>query len=91
MRYQQASGVTAEPSGERLVLLDADGETLTTLNPTGALVWAALREPADLDGVVANLAAVFDDVDGDVLRADAGAFLEQLRDTGLVVDADARG
>lgn len=91
MRYRQAEGVTAERSGERVVILDAAGATLITLNGTGAVVWSCLEEPCDERAIVTNLREMYPDVDTEQLRADVSAFIAELREADLIVACDADG
>lgn len=90
-RFERGDGVTSESSGSRVVILDAAGETLTTLNPTGAVVWDAFSEPRSLDEVMARLQREYPEVDPDVLRDDGARFVGDLRSAGLIVVADAAG
>lgn len=89
--FRRADGVTSEPSGDRVIVLDKEGSTITTLNPTGAIAWQSLTEPTDADGVAAALGQRFPDVEAAVLREDAQAFLDELVAAGLVVAVDADG
>ena len=90
-RYRQAPGTTAERSGERVVVLDAEGRTITTLNPTGATVWATLESASDVDALATALQQPHPDVDREVLRRDATAFVGELLEVGLIVTVDAAG
>lgn len=89
VHYQQAGGVTAERSGDRVVLLDASGTTLFTLSPVGSLIWEWL--PADTGTILARLAETFPAVTQEVLASDASRFLDQLGEEGLVGETDAAG
>ena len=83
---RQNPGVTAEPSGDRIVALDASGNTMVTLNAVGAVVWNHLSEPRDVDQIVGHLEALFPDVDGALLRDDAEAFIAELLEADLIHD-----
>ncbi len=87
MRYSPADGVTAERSGERMVVLDAAGKELITLSPVGALVWSQL--PADFSAILEELSEQFAEVAESTLTADLEAFLTELDEAGLVVATDA--
>jgi hypothetical protein len=87
--FARVDGVTSEWSADRVVVLDAAGETMTTLSPVGALIWDRL--PADVPALVDHLRERFPDVDPSLLTTDTRAFLAELRDTGLVVETDAAG
>lgn len=91
MRFARVDGVTSEWSGERIVVLDAAGETMITLSPVGALIWDQLAAPADLSHLVAQLHERFPEVDRSLLLADAERFLAELRAADLIVETDAAG
>ena len=73
-----------EEAGEAFLLHVPTGEYFG-LNPSGVVVWQALR--AGLDPVEA-LAARWPEVPGETLRTDAEGILESLRGAGLIVDSD---
>ena len=85
MRYHRSSTVTWELVDERAVILDADGSTLTTLNPVGTLIWRQLDQPREPAELGRRLADQFPHVDLEQLESDAGLFLERLARDGLVV------
>jgi hypothetical protein len=87
MRYHRSTAVTWELADERAVILDAEGSTLTTLNPVGTLIWEYLDEARDDTDIVGHLARRFPGVDRRQLHDDAGAFLARLVDGGLLVPA----
>lgn len=82
----QTTGVTAEPSGDRIIALDAAGETMLTLSPVGALIWTYLTEPRELDDIVEHLTSLFGDVPREQLATDASTFVAELLDVGLVTE-----
>ena len=85
MRYHRSSTVTWELVDERAVILDADGSTLTTLNPVGTLIWRQLDTPRDPADLSVRLADRFPPVDRHPLESDTGEFLARLAREGLVV------
>jgi hypothetical protein len=89
MHYHRSSTVSWELVDERAVILDADGSTLTTLNPVGTLIWRQLDEPRDPATLSARLADHFPSVDRHQLESDAGDFLARLARDGLVVSQAA--
>jgi hypothetical protein len=81
--------VISKPVSEGTVLLHTDTEIYFGLNRVGAQIWELLGGPAaDLDTVLESLSSTYPDVDPEVLRADIEALVEQLKDNGLLVDAD---
>lgn len=60
-----------------------DMNALITLNATGRLVWELLAEDRSPEELVAEVVAHFE-VDQERARADIQAFLDQLRDMGLL-------
>ena len=85
--YAPVDGTSAEWMDERLVVLDATGERISTLSPTGSLLWDEL--PADAGRLVDRLQDQHPDVDPDVLRADVARFVDDLVAAGLVRPVDA--
>ena len=88
---RRSDDVVYEMSGDRAVLLDGTGRELITLNPVGSIVWNAMGDSTGPDALVAALAEVFPDVTHEQLADDVQAFLDELRDAGLILIDDARG
>lgn len=84
MPYRQAEGVTSERTGERVVVLDAAGTTMTTLNPTGAVLWGAIDGARGVEELTDELVAEFPSVDRSVLLADVRTFVDELLADGLI-------
>ena len=87
-RVQRADDVVYEVTGGRAVLLDAAGTELITLNPVGTLVWQAIDGRRDAHGLAAAIQPQLGDVDPARVTSDVVAFVGELRQAGLVVDAD---
>jgi hypothetical protein len=85
MRYHRSSTVTWELIDQRAVILDADGSTLTTLNPVGTLIWRQLDQPREPAELGRRLADQFPGVELEQLESDAVSFLDRLACDGLVV------
>lgn len=60
-----------------------DMNALITLNATGRRVWELLAQDCSLEDLVAEVVAHFE-VDQEAARADIQAFLDHLRDMGLL-------
>jgi hypothetical protein len=84
MPYRRTAGVTFEVSAGRAVLLDADGATLTTLNPTGTKIWRSLDGSRDVVELATRLAEEHPEVGQPTLEADIEAFLAELDADGVV-------
>ena len=84
MAIRRRAGVSYEPSGDTVVILDADGTVMTTLNPVGAVIWKALDGERDAAALAMGLVSRFDDVAVDELEADIVAFVESLVEVKLV-------
>ena len=69
------------PTGENA--LEHNG--LFVLTPTGAEMWDYLAEGKNLDELVAIMSEDYD-VEADVIRSDAQALFEKLKNLGLVLD-----
>lgn len=72
-----------EEAGEAFLLHVPTGEYFG-LNPSGVVVWRALREGVDPEEALAER---WPDVPRDSLRSDAARILESLSEAGLIVDS----
>jgi len=88
MPIRRSDGVTFEPSGDRVVILDPNGTVMTTLNPVGSRIWTELDGRRTIAELAADLAPEFDGIDESTLAADVSDFIETLRESGLVEDSD---
>jgi hypothetical protein len=70
------------------VLLDLAAERYFVLDDVGTRCWQLLSEHGEIEAVVGAMLDEFD-VDEATLRADLDSLVEQLRESGLVVAADA--
>jgi hypothetical protein len=70
--------------GEEAVVMNLAGARVLGLNPTGALIWSLLEE-CDERGLAEAVAERFA-VEADAAREDVRAFLQILRERGLVVE-----
>ena len=86
MRFRPAPGEVVlyhEEAGEAFLLHIPTGEYFG-LNPSGVVVWKALRDGLDPE---AELARHWPDVPRESLRVDVVRLLEALREAGLVVES----
>lgn len=77
--------MTWDDAGDRVVVLDAAGSTLITLNPVGSVLWEQLDRPRGADRLAEVLAERFPDEDPATLREDVDAFVTELVDAGLLL------
>ena len=84
-RWRPADGVVAEASGDRAVVLHADGTKLSTLSPSGAQLWWWL--PATRAELLERLRGSYPAVDAAVLARDLDVFLDEVREHGLIAAA----
>lgn len=80
----RSPGVLGEPSGDRTILLDAEGTTVFTLSRVGAVIWEELSESPTVHALVRALSSRFPDVGEDVIGVDVQEFVTSLADAGLV-------
>jgi hypothetical protein len=85
MQFRRADNVVKEVVDDRAFLLDDQGLEMIVLNPVGTMVWDALDEPRDAAAIAASLVDRFVDVSLADLERDVEAFLDELREAGLVV------
>ena len=90
MMFRRADNVVKEVVDDRAFLLDDRGVEMIVLNPVGTLVWDALDEPHDATAIATSLVDRFVDVTLEQLEHDVEAFLEELREAGLVVAVTER-
>jgi len=83
--YRRADNVVKEVVDDRAFLLDDRGVEMIVLNPVGTMVWDALDDARDPSAIAASLVDRFADVSLEDLERDVQAFLEELREAGLVV------
>lgn len=81
-------GVTAEPSGNRLVVLNAAGTAISTLNPTAASIWRQLGAVQSFDELEVRVAERYPAVERDELRRDLVEFVDEMADLGLMSRGD---
>ncbi len=86
-RPQPAADVVHDRVGDRVVLIDAEGRELITLNPVGALVWQAMDGQRDLSAIAAIVHDAVEGVGLDEVTRDVQSFVDELVTEGLVVEA----
>lgn len=76
-----------EPSGDSVVILNADGTVMTTLNAVGARVWTELDGVRDAAAIASDLITDYQGITTDELTADIEEFIESLVAADLVDSA----
>lgn len=84
MRLRE-DGVTWQEIDGELVILDLDSSTYLTTNASGAFTAKLLQEDRTADDLADALVAEYA-IPAHVARRDAGAFVDALRDRGLLVE-----
>lgn len=77
--------MSCDIGGER-VLLHLDDNTYFTVNATASALWLALAEPKNLSGLVDVIVEEFD-VSPEECRADIALLLEQMKQAGIIRQA----
>ncbi|MEZ5247565.1 MAG: PqqD family protein [Acidimicrobiales bacterium] len=67
-----------------MVILNADGTVLTTLNPVGSLIWRALDGERDATALANHLVHQLEGVSVEQLERDIVEFIEELASADLV-------
>ncbi len=75
--------LVAQQVADSMVVLDVETGALYQLNPTAALIWAAIEIPLSLGAIVEKMARRFD-AELPMIRRDVVAMLELLADEGIV-------
>ncbi len=78
VRYERSDEVTWDDAGDRVVILDAEGATIITLNPVGSLLWRRIDSACTADDLVDHLSSTFPDVERAQLATDVEEFVSQL-------------
>ena len=68
----------------RAVVIDPDGKELITLNEVGTLIWEHLDGERDVAALVDELVIEFDGVTREQFEHDLRAYLDELRDVGIL-------
>ncbi|MFI2103218.1 PqqD family protein [Isoptericola sp. NPDC019693] len=84
MRLRE-NGVTWQEIDGELVILDLVSSTYLTTNGSGAFTAKLLQEDRTPDDLADALVAEYG-IPADVAQRDAGAFVDALRDRGLLVE-----
>ena len=83
-----ATWVRAIQTNDGAALLDIQNGLCLSLTPVAAKIWQLLNARFSQQGILVTLRAQFPEVDEDILRNDLTEYLGDLREKGLLVDAD---
>ena len=90
---RRTPGAIDSPAGDQVVILDASGTELFTLNEVGTVLWNTLGDDSNgsseeeiVRAAVAKIRAEFDGASPEQIEADVREFLAELRAAGLVTD-----
>ncbi len=86
-RVRRRQDVLWRTAGSQAVLLPPEAEMPLVLSGSGAALWDALAEPADVDEVVRTLAERHE-VDVDALREDVERALAEMSKHGLLLEPE---
>ena len=86
MPFHRTQGVTFEMSGDRIVILDAEGAVMTTINSVGSLIWQELDGERDTAALAQHLSERFPAVERADLITDIEEFLSSMSQAGLVAE-----
>ena len=81
---RRAAGASYEIIEGLAVVIDPEGRELVTLNEVGTLVWEHLDGERDVQALVEELWPGFDGVTRDEFERDVRAYLDELRDAGIL-------
>ena len=86
---RRAVGVAYEVIDGEAVVIDPEGRELVTLNEVGTQIWEHLDGQRGVTDLVDELFGNFSGVSRDEFEADVVAYLDELREAGLL-DRNAR-
>lgn len=84
-KYKPSDDAVDARVGDETVILHMDKGTYFGLDAVGARIWELLGKEAPLPEIVNRIADEFD-AEAETVEADARPFLEQLIESGLVVE-----
>jgi hypothetical protein len=73
-----------EGPDEGAILFNPDTDAVLVINPTGLVLWRALKDARTQGGLVAHLMEHCEGVPADEVDADVAAFLQMLQPGGFV-------
>lgn len=82
-RWVRDAGLHAVEMGDEFVMMGVDQGEYYAIKGVGASLWRHLEQPRDLAELCALVAEEYD-VSAERCRPDVAAFLDQLRDKGMV-------
>lgn len=82
-KFSFSDAVFAQEVDGEMVLLDMNSENYFGLDEVGCAIWQSMQEHKVLQGVYDTMLESYD-VEPDRLEKDLLAFVEQLRDAGLI-------
>ena len=83
---QRSPNIEAAPMDGELLLFSPVAQKFFVMNPTAAVLWEALEQPCDEQGLAKTLCAEFTGVTHDKALDDVRAAIQNMRDLGLVGD-----
>lgn len=86
MRLRCNPELSVRKIDNELFIYNRDKALIHTFNRTGVFLWEAVEAGLPFDAMVGRMTDAFD-VDKKQAAADAGEFIEKLRDLGLVDEA----
>ncbi len=77
--------VIFKPVSEGAVLLHTESEVYFGLNHVGAQIWQQLGEVSEMGTLIAEVCALYPDVDSERIQGDVQQLLADLAESGLVI------
>ena len=81
---RRAAGVSYEVVEGQAVVIDPEGRELITLNEVGTQIWEQLDGERGVTELVDSLLGNFDGVSRDEFERDVRAYLDELREAGIL-------
>ena len=89
IRYLRQAGITAEPFGGEIFLLDETAGRIHALNATAGAIWLLLEEPATQTELLEDFASAFPAMPRNRLRRDLTEALALMEKSGFIHRAAA--
>lgn len=82
-QYECTNNIEIVEMDDDWIIMDTENFTVTQLNEIGALILQEVKDQRGLEEIIGTIAVKYD-VDSVIAKADALAFLEELKRIGLI-------
>ncbi|MFC3884798.1 PqqD family protein [Bacillus songklensis] len=84
-KYECIQNIDIVEIDDEWIIMDTENFRVTKVTAMGAYILEEVREQKEIEAIIETIAANYD-VDGNIVRADALDFLEELKGIGILKD-----